>query len=610
MKKAIEEAKEEGVRTVSARYGIPYGTLYRHVQSGKVKKKLGRFQPIFSSKQEQELAAYLKDLDSVFLGLTRTEFLQLVFQYAEKNGIKHPFCNGSAGPDWFAGFRKRHPEIVLRIPEPTSVARVRGFNRPQVERFYSLLWEQIQKHSIDAGQLYNMDETGIRTTTSKPPKILSIRGKKQMGIMSSSERGTLTTVICCCNATGSFIPPFMIFARKRMQDVLMDGAPPGSKGICTDNGWINGEAFLTWLSWFVDVVRPTATKKVLLLLDNHEAHKYYPALHFASKNHVMMLSFAPHTTHRMQPLDVAVYRALKIFFEQEISAFQKQHIGRIIKPHDIAKLLAPAYLKAASAQNAVSGFKTPGIWPYNPSVFGDEDFVPASIMSHNGNATLPAGLQETTMHEADKTRQMSSPEADTIQLASSPEAERRGQVSTREARRGQVSSPEADHTIGRASLPEAERRGLVSECEADGMNHTSVHVPDVDCEGPSCSYRPVDIRPIPKLDVVSGCTRKRKLQASELLTGSPVKRLQMEKLEKKKKMNLNVTKSTYVRVKKKKNQTQATRIKKQYFCIVCDELYVDPPTEDWIQCSKCSNWSHESCTTYNNVGLYYCNRCL
>ena len=79
----------------------------------------------------------------------------------------------------------------------------------------------------------------------------------------------------------------------------------------------------------------------------------------------------------MQPLDVAVYRALKIFFEQEISAFQKQ---RIIKQHDIAKLLTPAYEKAASAQNAVSGFKTPGIWPYNPSVFGDEDFVPASIM--------------------------------------------------------------------------------------------------------------------------------------------------------------------------------------------------------------------------------------
>ena len=140
----------------------------------------------------------------------------------------------------------------------------------------------------------------------------------------------------------------------------------------------------------------------VLLLDNHEAHKYYLALQFASKYHVIMLSFGPHTTHRMQPLDIAVYRALRIFFEQEISAFQKQHIGRMIKQHDIAKLLTPAYLKAASAQNAVSGFKTPGIWPYNSSVFGDEDFVPASIMDHYGNATLPAGLQETTIMKQTK----------------------------------------------------------------------------------------------------------------------------------------------------------------------------------------------------------------
>ena len=82
----------------------------------------------------------------------------------------------------------------------------------------------------------------------------------------------------------------------------------------------------------------------------------------------------------------------------------------------------------------------------------------------------------------------------------------------------------------------------------------------------------MDIRPIPKLDIVSGCTRKQKLQASELLTGSPVKRLQMEKLEKKKKKNLNVTKSTYARVKKRKTKPRQPECKKQYFCIVCDEL--------------------------------------
>ncbi|CAF4954317.1 unnamed protein product [Pieris macdunnoughi] len=73
-----------------------------------------------------------------------------------------------------------------------------------------------------------MDETGISTTTNKPPKVLSKKGKKQVGRIASAERG---------NAAGSFLPPFLIFAREKMQPRILDGAPPGTQGTCTPNGW-------------------------------------------------------------------------------------------------------------------------------------------------------------------------------------------------------------------------------------------------------------------------------------------------------------------------------------------------------------------------------------
>jgi hypothetical protein len=69
------------------------------------------------------------------------------------------------------GFQSRHPEIVLRIPEPTSVARTKGFNCPPGYNFYNILWEQVEKNSVTASTLYNMDETGVHTTSNKPPKI-------------------------------------------------------------------------------------------------------------------------------------------------------------------------------------------------------------------------------------------------------------------------------------------------------------------------------------------------------------------------------------------------------------------------------------------------------
>ncbi|CAH2085301.1 unnamed protein product [Euphydryas editha] len=224
-----------------------------------------------------------------------------------------------------------------------------------------------------------MDETGIRTSTTKPPKILSSCGKRQVGLISSVERGVLTTVVCCCNAAGSFLPPFFIFKRKRFAPRLLDGAPSGSQGATSDSGWISGPIFQAWLEFLVEKTRPSEQKKILLLLDNHESHKFYPALEYASKNHIIFLSFPPHTTHKLQPLDVAVYGPIKKYFEQEIATFHKAHPGRTITPFDVAPIFNPAYLKGASPMNAISGFRVAGIWPYNRNLFQDCDFAPASI---------------------------------------------------------------------------------------------------------------------------------------------------------------------------------------------------------------------------------------
>lgn len=113
-------------------------------------------------------------------------------------------------------------------PEPTSLARTRGFNRPQVELFYKHYWDLVERHNVDATTIYNMDETGVKSSTTKPPKV-SIKGKRPVGVVSSAERGQLTTVLnCCCNAADwicnlSFLPLRHIrFARPLRAKRLID----------------------------------------------------------------------------------------------------------------------------------------------------------------------------------------------------------------------------------------------------------------------------------------------------------------------------------------------------------------------------------------------------
>ena len=67
------------------------------------------------------------------------------------------------------------------------------------------------------------------TSANRPPKVISQRGKKQVGVVSSGERGRTVTALCCCNAEGRFIPPAMVFPRMRMNDPrLLEGAPIGT----------------------------------------------------------------------------------------------------------------------------------------------------------------------------------------------------------------------------------------------------------------------------------------------------------------------------------------------------------------------------------------------
>lgn len=286
----------------------------------------------------------------------------------------------AAGEDWLRGFRKRAGNISLRHPESTSLARTMGFNRIAVNAFFENLKEVLFRglSSVPPQNIFNLDETGMSTVVSSG-KVLAEKGMKQVSRISSAERGVNVTMCCCISATGHALPPVYIFPRVHFQDRMLKGAPPGSLGLACHSGWMNSELFPQALAHFIEHMNISKSKPGVLLMDNHISHVSIEAIDIAKENGLSLLTFPPHCSHKLQPLDVCVYGPFKKYYGSFVDSWLSQHGGRPVTIYETAELSGQAFARAFTIENIVSSFRATGIYPFNPDIFTDDVFLPSIV---------------------------------------------------------------------------------------------------------------------------------------------------------------------------------------------------------------------------------------
>ncbi len=164
--------------------------------------------------EESKLVAYLKRAADIYYGLPTTELRKLAYEFGVKLQIKMPNswkANKNAGKDWLYGFMRRHPDLSIRKPQATSLSRATSFNVHNVSAFFDNV-EEVISRGITTDRFWNCDESGF-TTVQRPTRIIASKGRKQIGAVTSAERGTLVTVALAVSSIGTSIPPFFVFPR-------------------------------------------------------------------------------------------------------------------------------------------------------------------------------------------------------------------------------------------------------------------------------------------------------------------------------------------------------------------------------------------------------------
>ena len=113
-------------------------------------------------------------------------------------------------------------------------------------------------------------------------------------------------------------------------------------------------------------------RRRLLIVDGHSSHVNMRFINRCDELHILLLILPPHSTHRLQPLDVSLFAPLAIYYTNGLNSLLNKSLGMInITKRTFWSVFWPAWRQAFTTNNITSGFAKTGIWPYNPSIVLD-----------------------------------------------------------------------------------------------------------------------------------------------------------------------------------------------------------------------------------------------
>jgi hypothetical protein len=260
--------------------------------------------------------------------------------------------------------------LMGRFPQ-LAIRKVQAFDRlraivdeTQVNIFFDVLSEGFEalneitkKVSIANYQIFNVDECGFNLGRNSG-FILSEKGSKSCYLVDNTNIPHIS-VVACVSANGLCLNPLFLLKGKRKRLVFEENLKKthlSNSYVCmTDKAYITKESFLIWAEIFVEYLKDSQINGAILIMDNHTSHTLnLDALEFLNKNNVFCISLPAHSSHILQPLDVACFRPLKQSFRDMQMEYQRD-IKKIIDQDDFPHLIAPAWIKAFSSMNICAG---------------------------------------------------------------------------------------------------------------------------------------------------------------------------------------------------------------------------------------------------------------
>ena len=356
-------------------YNVPRKTLSDRVHNNvSLDAQMGA-PTALSTEEETSLVKYVEYMAGRGFPLTVDQLCSFAFAIAKSAGKSDVFSESGPSQMWWRGFKNRHPNIRLRRPDILDRGRSAMTNVTVLSEYFELLDQVLTKEGLKDKPhlLYNCDETAIDLNKSTQRVLVPVKQKhSHLRSLGATQH---ISVHCCVNAAGHALPPFIIFSGGFPGGEYTKDGPDQAVYATSQSGFMDSELYIKWFEKVFLAHTPGETR--LLLQDGHSSHINIDLIDKALSNNVILMCLPPHTTHILQPLDVAVYKSLKCSISKHLSSIRIFKSDVWVSKRNFASVFKEPFEHSLCLKNIKEGFRKCGIYPFDPNAV-DKDLISVS----------------------------------------------------------------------------------------------------------------------------------------------------------------------------------------------------------------------------------------
>jgi 4-hydroxybenzoate polyprenyltransferase len=362
---ALQEVHEGvPVRTAAGRHGIPVSTLRGRISGAQSHTESHEHFQKLSAEQEKHLATWIIAQDDLGFAPSHAQVIDFAGRIARLNGNEEPI-----GVHWMDGFLRRNEGIKTLRGQRLDSARFNGATIENIKGFFPHLAVPVVKE-IKQENRHNMDEMGIMEGLGYNSLVLG-RAEKTRTIVQNPGSTDWTTIIECISAIGKALTPLVIYKGQTVQQSWFPEDPHFLDFLkdwdftCSQKGWTNNQIATLWLKKiFIPKTKPAKEgDKRLLIIDGHGSHITDEFMFECFWNDIHILYLIPHSSHVLQPLDLAVFGPIKQRYRRLISSLSSIQAHTPIGKCTFLRCYYEARKAGMTAKNILAGWKASGLWP-------------------------------------------------------------------------------------------------------------------------------------------------------------------------------------------------------------------------------------------------------